>query len=559
MKFLIDQDLKNVTLRKEQEECLERISEVLDENPQNKFFLLDLPTGVGKSILAIKFISNYLKTAPGARFDILTESKILQKQYTDEFNSISNLWGANTYECSEYSCSCEKGKKLAKLTNSSCENCPYEHAKEQFLNNKVSLTNFHMYTVLKISDIISKRPADVLIVDEAHGLESVISDYVSVIFSEANLKKCGYEAPEILLNKIYKANDLDSLYRIVKQDILNDFSTHVGNIDKILKSISSGGNKQYINRSMSIDTVLDQDNDIITNTKWLEESESLMAKIENFINEYEKDPQNWGFDKYKDDDDKIRCIIEPVWVYPFMHKLVWSRYEKVILMSGTFLNKEMPCFLNGIDIDKAWYYKIDSPFPIKNRPIFYMNTGKMSFKEKTNTFVKSSKILEKVLNKYKNKKGIIHTVNYELVEWIKNRINNKRLLYHDSTIESKNDILKYHYTEKVPSVIVSPSMMSGVDLKNSRARFQVLMKVPYPSLASDRNKKRMKSNSQWYGWATSVNIIQAYGRAIRNKEDYADFIVLDSCFEDVIRYSSKFFPKWVLDAIQYVDMNKVKV
>jgi Rad3-related DNA helicase len=47
----------------------------------------------------------------------------------------------------------------------------------------------------------------------------------------------------------------------------------------------------------------------------------------------------------------------------------------------------------------------------------------------------------------------------------------------------------------------------------------------------------------------SGGIIQAAGRGIRSNKDYADTIIIDGSFGDVIRHSSKFLPKWFQDSI----------
>jgi ATP-dependent DNA helicase DinG len=60
----------------------------------------------------------------------------------------------------------------------------------------------------------------------------------------------------------------------------------------------------------------------------------------------------------------------------------------------------------------------------------------------------------------------------------------------------------------------------------------------------------MKTKPQWYSWRTILDMIQSYGRSIRSKEDYADTIILDSCFSDVIAMNSKIIPKYFLDAIK---------
>ena len=78
----------------------------------------------------------------------------------------------------------------------------------------------------------------------------------------------------------------------------------------------------------------------------------------------------------------------------------------VFLMSGTILDKNLFCQLNGLDVTKACYYSIESPFPLKNRPIYYMPVGKMSYKQKEDTFKRYIPYIQKLLDKYKDKKGI---------------------------------------------------------------------------------------------------------------------------------------------------------
>ena len=178
----------------------------------------------------------------------------------------------------------------------------------------------------------------------------------------------------------------------------------------------------------------------------------------------------------------------------------------------------------------------------------------MSYKSKEQTFKKYVPMLRKLMNKYKNKKGIIHTTTFELQDWTIEALNDDRLLAHSSKQNSKNYALKTHYTKKSPTVLISPSMTTGIDLKNGRARFQICLKIPYPSLGDSKNKRRMKDNPEWYKYTVVCTLIQMYGRAIRNSEDYADFIILDSCFSDILRYSSKYFPEWVTKAIKTVNI-----
>jgi len=157
-------DLKH-TPRKEQIEALDFIKQNID----NKFILLDLPVGVGKSYLSLLIADWFSKEKDkDVKFDILTGTKILQDQYGDEFTSIKNLKGKENYDCEQYSCSCAQGKEFNKLNKTKCEACPYDYAKVGFIGGDISLTNFYLYILYSLYNpkFLDERESRVLIVDE---------------------------------------------------------------------------------------------------------------------------------------------------------------------------------------------------------------------------------------------------------------------------------------------------------------------------------------------------------------------------------------------------------
>jgi ATP-dependent DNA helicase DinG len=548
---ILDKDLSPYKLREEQENCLNFIFDKIHGEPIKKFFLLDLPTGVGKSILALAFIQRYLKEVDkDAKFDVLTESKLLQRQYAEEFNSISNLWGRNTYQCSQFSCTCEQGKEFQKITKKKCEDCPYDHDREQFMGGRISLTNFHMFTLMRLNKLLDRRESNVLIVDEAHELENVVSDFISVTLSPRNLS--GMNFPDV--DKITKSmNNIITIDDFV--GFCNDFL-----LERIEEQLSTLGsdidktNSKVLQRELSISSLIGGQTDEVKTSKAIENLKSFQSKILNFLQEYRNDDTNWVIQTEYDEQRRKKLIVQPIWAHPFFDKYIWSKYDKVILMSGTILDKKMFSYLNGIPDPIAEYYNIDSPFSVKNRPIYYIPVGKMSYKNKEETFNKYVPMIEKLLTKYKNKKGIIHTTTFELQNWVQERIISDRFLPHTSDQKSKNFALKQHYTSNKPTVLLSPSMGTGIDLKKDRARFQICLKVPYPSLGDLKNKRRMKDKPEWYQWVTVSKFIQMYGRAVRSKDDNAHFIMLDGNFSNLLRYSSQYFPQWIQKAIKQVNV-----
>jgi ATP-dependent DNA helicase DinG len=235
-------------------------------------------------------------------------------------------------------------------------------------------------------------------------------------------------------------------------------------------------------------------------------------------------------------------------VYEYLNEYIWSKYDHIIFMSATILDRSLFSFINGLDEDLTSYYEIPSPFDLKNRPIYYLKIGRMSFNSKEETFKKQVVWVKKILSKYKDKKGIIHTANYEITEWIKENIMDSRLLFHNT--EDRNEILEHHLTSKEPTILVSPSMMEGISLDDDLARFQIIMKIPFPSLASKKIKTRQKIKPEWYSYKACLDTIQASGRGNRSTTDYCDTFILDSNFSDLLKYNSNLLPQYFTESIK---------
>jgi ATP-dependent DNA helicase DinG len=546
-------DLSKYKPRKEQREAIEFIDTEYKSNPLNKFFLLNLPVGVGKSHLALMITDWYRRNVDRtAKIDIITNSKILQDQYSDTYESISDLKGKENYECESYSCSCSQGAEFNRLNKTSCESCPYSSAREGYMGGGVSLTNFYLYILYAIYNpkVREARSPKVLIVDEAHDFDDVMSDFISIKITENIIKKFKF------------SNEYDVLKRLKSVTTISQYVSFLSfleaEISSTIDSIENGISSQPRNvkqdkRDLKISKLLKTKNVDVKMMQIATDLRQYQLKIEVFLKEYKENPNNWVLEtNYNERLKQKELSLEPIWAYDYLDKYVFSHYDMIFLMSGTILNKSLFCQLNGLDVSKAVYYSISSPFNVKNRPIYYMPLGKMSFKQKEETFERYIPYIKKLLDKYKGKKGIIHTNSFELAKWIEYKIKDPRLVFHDSS--NKDEVLKMHKESEQPSVIVSPSMDTGVSFDNDSARFQIIAKVPYPSLASQKNKLRQKNNPDWYSWKTVSGLVQMSGRPVRSGIDYADTIIIDGSFGDVIKHSTHFIPDWIQSAIKRINV-----
>ena len=156
------------------------------------------------------------------------------------------------------------------------------------------------------------------------------------------------------------------------------------------------------------------------------------------------------------------------------------------------------------------------------------------------TLPKIVQAVRKILDQHPDEKGIIHTHTFRIARVLKYSIKGRRLLMHTS--EDREEVLRMHLESPEPTVLLSPSMTEGVDLKGDLSRFQVVCKVPYPYYGDPLVRKRMNKWEWWYPLQTAKTLIQASGRSIRDAEDYAVTYILDADWESFFRRSSGFFP-----------------
>jgi len=546
-------DLEKYTPRKEQTECIEFIDSEYRKNKENKFFLLNLPVGSGKSHLALMIADWYLKNVHGgAKVDIITNSKILQDQYVNTYDSINDLKGKENYSCAQYACSCAQGAEFNRLNKTSCDACPHSGARDGFISGKLSLTNFYLYILyaLYMPKSLEARGANVLIVDEAHEFDDVMSDFITIKITESVVKRLKFSNEDDIIKNLRKVNSISTYI-----DFLNYLQAEVATtITDIEKSLGSQRrNPKMDKRENKLSKLFGTKN---ADTKLMQVITDLLqyqSKIEVFLKEYKANPNNWVLESnYNEKTRQKELSLEPIWAFDYLDKYVFSNYDMVFLMSGTILDKNLFCHLNGLDVTKAVYYSIESPFPVQNRPIFYMPLGKMSYAKKEETFKNYVPYIQKILNKYPDKKGIVHTNSFELASWFARDVKDPRLVYHDSS--NKDEVLQEHFGTDKPTVIVSPSLSVGVSFDDDKARFQVIAKIPYPSLGSQKNKLRQKNNPEWYSWKTCSSLLQSCGRIIRSVDDFGDTIIIDESFGDLLRYSSNYLPIWFQESIKKVNI-----
>ena len=283
----------------------------------------------------------------------------------------------------------------------------------------------------------------------------------------------------------------------------------------------------------------------------IRDTERLTITINNILS----NPRNWIISEImKEGHEVIKVELKPLDISPYC-KHVFEKCSKVLIMSATILNPKAFCRSVGLTYDKeVKFIQVKSDFPIENRPIYPMNIAYLNFNNLQLPDIKSSitKTIDNIMTIHKKDKGIIHTTSYEQLNFIKEKIsreNARRLLITDPEIQ-RDEIIQEHINSIKPTVLISPSLHTGLDLKGELSRFQIITKVPYPN-KNDRwiNAKR-NLDEDWYYWQTALKLVQASGRSIRSKEDWAKTYILDSAFGYFVNKNRNILPDWFMQAVK---------
>ena len=281
------------------------------------------------------------------------------------------------------------------------------------------------------------------------------------------------------------------------------------------------------------------------------DTERLTRTINNIL----ANQKNWIVSEIKKENyEVVKVELKPLDVSTYC-KALFDKCSKSLIMSATILNYKTFCRNVGLNPDEVKFIQIPSDFPLERRPIIPLNVAYLNYNNLQSNEVKLAiaKTVDNLMSLHKNDKGIIHTTSYEQLNFIKENIsetNARRLLVTDPEIQRDDVIFEHTKSTTKPTVLISPSLHTGLDLKNELSRFQIITKVPYPNKSDKWTNAKREVDAEWYYWQTALKLIQAYGRSVRSKDDWAKTYILDSAFGYFVKKNKDKLPSWFIQAIK---------
>lgn len=417
---------------------------------------------------------------------VITPTNLLVDQFLQEFPETPTLKRMDSYRCDEWKRPCSVTRaKLGRF----CKGCPCGKALATAkYKSGPGIYNYHVYLSQKL-----KR--DVLVVDEAHNLMHHIRERQAIRIWQHDIKYPGnmfsYEQMAGFLQKLGK--------------------------EKVRKS-----------KKLSL---------------WQAAVTSL--KPEHTVQRTKASFNGKGTVRGEPEDrDCIELLPVDITQAPPMF---WGGVRKLVLLSATINHKDIETL--GLHRKRVLYINCESPIAAHARPIVIDPLSPVNRKNQEEATVKIANYIHEVLApQHVGEKGLIHAT-YSQARILSGILTGPRYIFHDKW--NKKD--QYEFFRNSPAkdgrILIACGMYEGIDLPEDLGRWQVIAKIPWPSLGNPAIKYQAEKDEDWYSWETWRIVIQACGRICRTPDDFGVTYCLDSSILRLIRQGEHLLPRWFVEGM----------
>lgn len=537
------------TPREQQIEALEKIRKGFSDG--KKYVIARLPTGSGKTHIATS-IARSARSVDQERRDIidtydvfrkdkngtfvhassfdkkisfggfvLTVTRSLQNQYVEMFPEIIAAKGKNNYFCDvDKNLTADFAPCLfSPELKQDCFNqdrCPYYKTRKNALLSPDSVLNYRAF--FNLPEFLQRR--QYLICDEADEIEDELISQYSITINYAQLL-----SEEIQFKKII-SDDSEEAFQWL-QDVFLQLNEQLTATKHKMSLLANKNNKfeGIMFKQMQ-----------------------RMGKLSNLYTSIRAVIEYWHECEFLvENKDAKEVTFAPLNIKPLAQKF-FSQADNIVLMSATISNPEEYAKSLGIKKDEYIFIDAKSSFDPQKSPIYCSTKYSLSYKTLNAQLPKVIDLIARICESHRGQKGIIHTHTNQIASELRKKFSkNKRFLFREIGI-SNEDIIKEHIERKEEdTILVSPSLDTGVSLDDELGRFQIIVKAPYLPLGSKRIKKVFDKNPKYYTMKMIDKLIQMSGRCTRSKDDHSVTYILDNSAVKAITANKNLLPKYFLE------------
>ena len=523
-----------------QRQSIDKTKEFFKNN--KKFVLIQGPTGFGKSIMALvlaKEVGSTYITSP--RVTLVDQ---YQRMLNTDFVGLGRpIKGLVNYSC-VYSGNKETaakglchlpGYKFKETGKTGCpvqKDCKYYTARNEAINANTAVMTFQYFmypvrsAILKREDMeFNKKLKSIqegtsgtphsytwqrrkmLIIDEAHNLPEELVGFFTLVVHEHTF---GSGVFDVL--KRHQIDRKTDLLMVLKEELTRIKPIVESLLEEIVKSAS---------RTTDTETILFR-NAKYTSKEFITLAHQQMAlarKISGYLEAISKNT-DWVYSR-----DGDAFVWKPFEATTYV-KQIFDAFDYVILMSASFMDHAF--YAKRLGIADYGFINIPSRFDASKGKIYLYYDNWL--RRDSSDAVKGRVVarIEEISKKYSKYKGIIHCHSYPLQQYIFAFASPElrhRFILHDSSTRSK--ALDEFLESKTPKILLSVNMEQGLDLKDDAARWQIIVKSPYPYVGDEWVKAHRERMPEWATNITLITLIQACGRIVRTETDWGHTYVLD--------------------------------
>jgi len=556
---------EDFSFRRGQREVIEQIVAAYQEDPESTV-VIDAPTGTGKSLIAMW--SSYILKEMGKRGYLVTSDLALQDQYEKDFKRLNLNWpsirGVDNYECfvnglpfSLGDCKM-KGMGYEQAEQLSCYgNCTYLQNRRRAIDQPISLLNYSFwliqrnYVQTRMDEQEREAPfkkRDFVFFDEAHKVDEIVQNHFSARIDESVIDRVVY------LNRFISRHNIPAETQTKNrlQSVVHDLMTTKGR-EPLFKAIQEFRGIAITYRAaqdIAKKTAKKRFGQKTIPSDWasaftaFDRLKDIYCKFDDYADLIKDVGLEAMVIDQREDEARFTCVEEAKMIQKYLHEQAGFK----VFMSATIGDPRAYARIMGIK--GARFIRMDNTFNFDKSPVIFVNRHKLTYREREASLPKVVKILDQIIKKHKGQRGIIHTGSYQFTNYIKqNSMHTFRLMDYEGSKE-KAETLEL-FERKEDAVIMGPSLLEGLDLKDGMSRFQIFFKVPYPSLADPLIKAKLNVSNDWYNWKTGVSVMQGVGRSVRSEDDWAITYVIDASFMSLIN-KPDFFPPSFKERIKIV-------
>jgi Rad3-related DNA helicase len=510
--------------REKQQKALDFIKMAIERGYRH--IVISAPTGLGKSAIG-STVCRWAASDEAAELEgqrggyYLVTQKMLQDQLERDFTENPQFGCVSIKSAESYPCDNPAYKNCELGCKNKCGCSQYRPLKERFLTSQMGITNYaYFLTDQAYAGNLVKRK--VLVLDEAHTVERLLLKQYEMTLCQTDL------------------NDIDlgitlPLFKNMGQFVAWAGQEYVPNLQEktafFEKLVAEHADPTHLAKAKKLRNQLD--------------------RTAGAVNSMKQSPRDWVFWDTDLQEGK-QYIARPLFARSLAN-LLFGAGDIVIHMSAFFGEKQNYCSTLGLHEDDVAWASFGSTFPVENRPIKVAAVGSMSRNNIDETLPRVVRQVSNIMDKHATQKGLIHCVSYKIglaiYAGLRNTKHGHRLIFPQSA-DDRTRAFERHANSEEPTVLISPSMTEGYDFAGKLAEWQVIAKVPYPSLGDKHTCIRKDVDGNWYAVETIKTLLQASGRIVRSEKDVGTTYVLDSDFNGLLDRHSKLFPRWWLAAVK---------